>query len=444
MSTQIVTSSNLVTPTTKQVITASVSSVLGWGLDFFDLLLVLFVAPVIGKVLFPSDSQMLSIAAVYAGFGVTILFRPLGSIIFGHYADKHGRKKSMIIAVVGVGIITALMGALPTYAQAGLLAPVMFLLLRLVQGVFVGGVSASTHTIGMETVPQKWRGMMSGFVAGGGVAIGSLLASFSLWFVSSLVPEADFPVYGWRLMFLCGLITSVFGLILFNKLEESPLWVKTKLNEVEEQKKVNTPIKELFSSKYRRIMLANMILVACSGTLYYLTLGYLPTFLKLFNKVSAAQTGQIMMLASVIAFLSAVAIGHLSESIGRRKAFLLIAVIDLFVVPFLYFRLMGLSTLPTIVVLVLLLGLFGNAAYAPLLAYLTGCFPTRIRATGTSLSWNLGGAICGFTPTFVTMASPTVDDIPSRLIMFIIGALVILLICVGFMSKTQKEMEDMN
>src|SRR5580658_5055015 len=116
---------------------ALVASVLGWSLDLFDLFILLYVAPVVGALFFPSSQPTLSLAAVYASFAVTLLMRPVGAAVFGSYADRFGRKRAMIVAVVGVGLATAAFGLLPTVAQIGVGAAAMFLLLRLVQGVFV-------------------------------------------------------------------------------------------------------------------------------------------------------------------------------------------------------------------------------------------------------------------------------------------------------------------
>src|SRR6202171_2887745 len=162
----------------RQLVTALIASVLGWSLDLFDLFTLLYVAPVVGNLFFPSSQPTLSLAAVYASFAVTLLMRPVGSAVFGSYAHRHGRKGAMVIAVIGVGVATAAFGVLPTVEMVGVTAPILFLILRLIQGVFVGGVVASTHTVGTESVPAKWRGAMSGLVGGGGAGIGALLASF--------------------------------------------------------------------------------------------------------------------------------------------------------------------------------------------------------------------------------------------------------------------------
>src|SRR5580700_11162465 len=111
----------------RQMRNAIIASVLGWSLDLFDLFILLYVAPVIGTLFFPSTNATLSLAAVYASFAVTLLMRPIGSAIFGHFADVHGRKGAMLVAIVGVGVSTAAFGALPTIIQAGFAAPIMFL-----------------------------------------------------------------------------------------------------------------------------------------------------------------------------------------------------------------------------------------------------------------------------------------------------------------------------
>ena len=126
-----------------------------FSLDMFDLIILLYVASTIAPLFFLSDQPTLSLAAAYASYAVTLIMRPAGSAIFGNFADRRGRKRAMIVSVTGVGVVTALMGAVPTIHQIGLLAPIVFLTLRIVQGIFVGGVMASTHTIGTETVPER-------------------------------------------------------------------------------------------------------------------------------------------------------------------------------------------------------------------------------------------------------------------------------------------------
>ena len=139
---------------------AAFASVMGWSFDLFDLFLLLYVAGPIGRQIFPAESETLSLALVFASFAVSILLRPGGAALFGELADRIGRKKIMVTVLAGVGLSTAAMGLVPTYAAIGVGAPIIFLILRVVQGLFVGGVTATTHTLGTESVPERWRGLM--------------------------------------------------------------------------------------------------------------------------------------------------------------------------------------------------------------------------------------------------------------------------------------------
>ncbi|MGY3614536.1 MFS transporter [Bradyrhizobium sp. USDA 10063] len=412
-----------------QMINAIIASVLGWALDLFDLFILLYVAPVVGALFFPSSNAALSLAAVYASFAVTLLMRPLGSAVFGHYADVHGRKRAMLIAIIGVGISTAAFGVLPTIAQVGVVAPIVFLALRLVQGVFVGGVVASTHTIGTESVPAQWRGAMSGLVGGGGAGIGALLASFVFLITSSIFPGDAFAVWGWRFMFFSGLLSSLLGWFIFKNLEESPYFKELKRQQGTHQAKVSkAPVKEIFSGKYRNILLLNLLITFGGGAGYYLTSGYLPSFLKVINAVPNQTSSLILMGASVSAFFSAVLVGALSDGIGRRKTFLLIGVCAAVLLPLCYLGLAATKDVTEITLYAMAIAFIGNAGYAPVLIFLNERFPTAVRASGTGLSWNIGFALGGMTPTFVSLVSASPAQIPTSLAMFAVGVFIVYLI----------------
>jgi MFS transporter, MHS family, proline/betaine transporter len=406
----------------RQMRNAMLASVLGWSLDLFDLFILLYVAPVVGALFFPSSVPTLSLAAVYASFAVTLLMRPVGSAIFGHYADVHGRKGAMLVAIVGVGISTAAFGLLPTIAQVGLIAPVLFLVLRLVQGIFVGGVVASTHTIGTESVSPAWRGAMSGLVGGGGAGIGALLASFMFLITSSIFPGDAFTVWGWRVMFFSGLLSSLLGWFIFKSLEESPFF-KEQLRKKAAGKIAVTqpPVKTLFSSSYRNVLLLNLLVTFGGGAGYYLTSGFLPSFLKVVNRVPNGTASLILMGASVAALVSAVLLGTLSDFIGRKKTFLLVGVCLAILLPICYLNLAKASDTTTIAFYALAIAFLGNAGYAPILVFLNERFPTEIRASGTGLSWNIGFALGGMMPTFVSLASAGPAQIPMSLSIFIVG-----------------------
>jgi MHS family proline/betaine transporter-like MFS transporter len=406
---------------TRQMRNAIVASLLGWSLDLFDLFILLYVEPVVGQLFFPSSIPTLSLAAVYASFAVTLLMRPVGSAIFGHYADVHGRKNAMFVAIVGVGISTAAFGVLPTIAQAGYIAPVLFLILRLVQGIFVGGVVASTHTIGTEWASPNRRGAMSGLVGGGGAGIGALLASFVFLVMSSLFPGDAFAVWGWRCMFFAGLLSSLLGWFIFNNLEESPFF-----KEQQKRKAAGTatatdkPVKKLFSRRWRNVLFLNLLITFGGGAGYYLTSGYLPSFLKVVNGVPNNVSSLILMGASVIAMVSAIFFGAVSDYIGRKKTFLLVGVCMAVLLPVCYLGMAKATDTSAITLYALAIAFLGNAGYAPILIFLNERFPTEIRASGTGLSWNIGFALGGMMPTFVSLASAGPAQIPMSLSVFVV------------------------
>jgi MHS family proline/betaine transporter-like MFS transporter len=417
---------------------ALVASVLGWSLDLFDLFILLYVAPVIGALFFPSTVPTLSLAAVYASFAVTLLMRPFGSAIFGHYADVHGRKNAMFVAIIGVGFSTAAFGLLPTIAQAGALAPILFLILRLIQGVFVGGVVASTHTIGTESATPERRGAMSGLIGGGGAGLGALLASFIFLITSSIFPGEAFAVWGWRCMFFSGLLSSLLGWFIFNSLEESPFFKEKQRQKAAGVASVTeAPVKTLFSSAWRNVLLLNLLVTFGGGAGYYITSGYLPSFLKVVNNVPNNVSSLILMGASVVAIVSAIAVGALSDAIGRRKTFLLAGVCMIILLPLCYLGMAAAKDTTMITLYALAIAFLGNAGYAPILIFLNERFPTEIRASGTGLSWNIGFALGGMMPTFVSLAAGTPAQIPTSLATFAVVIFAIYLVGAFLVPETK-------
>ncbi|WP_058833484.1 MFS transporter [Luteimonas abyssi] len=418
----------------RKVLTAAFASTFGWALDLFDLFILLYVAPIVARLFFPSDSPTLSLAAVYASFAVALLVRPIGSAIFGVYADRHGRRKALMVSMVGVGLATAAFGALPTIAQIGVVAPLLFLILRVVQGIFVGGIVASTHTIGTESVPPRYRGLMSGMVGGAGAGIGALLASLAYFVLSNVFPGEQFDVWGWRFMFFCGLISTVFGLVMFKYLEETPVWQKLQAAKAAGKvAPVASPLRRLFGQEYRKIMSVNLLITFGGGATYYIASGYLPTLLNMVAEVPHGETSKILMYGSLATIVSSLFFGWLADALGRRPAFAIAGVAALVGLPSMYLAIAATTSLVAITWLAIGIALVAGAVIAPILIFLNERFATELRASGTGLSWNIGFALGGTMPTFVSLLSATPAQIPMVLagfgaalaVIYLIGVLVI-------------------
>ncbi len=382
----------------RQVTLAVAFSALGWSFDLFDLFVLLYVAPALAHVFFASGRPMLSLAGVYAAFTATLLMRPAGGWVFGRYSDRRGRRRAMRVAALGVGVATALMGALPTVQSVGLLAPVLFVSLRLVQGVFMGGMVASTHTLGTESIAARRRGLASGIISGGGSGVGKLVASLVFLLVSALFPGRLYLEWGWRVMFFSGLLSSMLGLLVFSRVQESPLWEALQRSAAPAPAAPRPGL-----GGFAPTMLLCVVLTGAGGGLSYLTSGYLPTFLKLVNHVPPRSLGLMLSVSALGVIGASVLAGHLSDVLGRRPAMLLYGAASLLLLPLLYLGLEHAVSPLWVGGCAVLLSALGTFAYAPLMIVLNERFPTAIRASGTAVSWNIGFALGGSMPVLVSL-----------------------------------------
>jgi Na+/melibiose symporter-like transporter len=269
--------------------------------------------------------------------------------------------------------------------------------------------------------------------------------------MSSIFPGELFDVWGWRCMFFTGIISSLLGLFVFSSLEESPLWKKLAAEKAAKAANrdpsvpvevIRSPIKTLFSRDYRGILFVNLLLTIGGGSGYYLTSGYLPTFLKVVSHASNGTAAAILMMASVGVLLASVSAGHLSTFIGRKGAFIWIGLVRLIALPALFLLLPTTQSITMIGVYAVVLSALGSAGYAPVLIFLNERFPTAIRATGTGLSWNIGFAIGGMMPTAVSLVAKDASELPMTLAIFVGVISVIFLAGAFIVPETLGKLEN--
>ncbi len=207
---------------------AMVSQFLGFMLDAYDMALVLIMAPILVKVFVsPKGSAAWQYIVIVFTYSITMAARPIGSALFGRYADKIGRKSLLFFTIGGVGVVSLLGGFLPTYAQIGVWSYVLFCFLRLLMGVFFGGEYAVGHTFAIEYAPQKRRGAIGGFIQSG-FPLGYVLGSLVFALVSFLTTKETMFAYGWRIVFMTGIIPVFVALYIRSNLDESPEFEKAK------------------------------------------------------------------------------------------------------------------------------------------------------------------------------------------------------------------------
>jgi MHS family proline/betaine transporter-like MFS transporter len=430
-------------PASKSALPAAFASVAGWAFDLFDLFLLLYVAKAVGHQIFPAESETLSLALVFASFAVSIVMRPAGAAFFGELADRKGRKTIMVTVLAGVGLSTAAMGLVPTYASIGVVAPIIFLVLRVIQGLFVGGVTATTHTLGTESVPPRWRGLMSGLIGAGGAGLGAAMASVVFIIVSRFYPGDSFNEFGWRVMFFSGLMGGLLSLFVLRKVEESPMWLKA-----QEAAKSGVPAArmrflDLIAGEYRSITLLNIAVAAGGGAMYYLTSGFLPTMLDSVVGMPSGPRGIVLLVSSLVVVVASVLAGEASQRYGRRKTMLALGAVNIVALPILTLLIARSDPGSTtrIMLAACLLAFLANAAYSPVMIFLNERYPTAIRSRGTAVSWNTGFMLGGLLPTFVNLLSPTVSDIPGRLVAFIIGAAAVFIAAVLWSPETRGRLD---
>ncbi|MBK1783631.1 MFS transporter [Prauserella cavernicola] len=392
------------------------AAVLGWTVDMYDLLVILHVASYVSAAFFPAEAgSLVGLTATYAAFAVSLVVRPLGALVFGSFADRAGRRPAMVLAVIGAGAATALMGVLPGVATLGFVAPVLLIVLRIVQGLFVGGITASTHTLATESLPERWRGMAAGLIKGGGASLAVVLINLLVIALVALLGQDAFASWGWRVLFVVALAGSLLNYLVLRRVEESPAWVARNAARDTSAAKIR-PGRALFSRQWRTVTLAAVAIVFTASAPYYLTTGILPTVYKQVLNMSQDSASLFLIVNVVLSAAVAVVCGHLSQRVGRRKVFLVSGTACLVLIPGLY---LVMSTGPgewLLLVCGALMVMASGAISAPLIIFVNELFPTEIRSTATAFSWNVGYGLSGMLPTLVTGISAGVSSIIPTLI----------------------------
>ena len=407
----------------KQQKVVALGSWLGWSLDGYDLVLMLLVIPSISQLFFPSTDATLSLMAIFATYVITLIMRPFGGAFFGNLGDKYGRKKPMIITILGFSLATFATGLLPTWQMAGILAPILLIVLRFIQGFFAGGEWGSGTVITMETVNKPHRGLLSGFFQSG-YNLGFVIASIVYQIVLSHYPGNSFLEMGWRIMFFTGIIPGLVATFVRFKMSESATW----LQKSREHKIERTPLKKIFVTEKRKFFLALIIMTGLMFS-YYTSIGFLPTFLQKYVNLDKPEVATLMIVATVTSLLGQIFAGFISQYIGRRKTMMIIAAVAIIVaIPSIY-GLYHASTIFERIVYVIILIMAATTAFGPIPAFLAERFQTSIRNSASGFAYNGGLLVGSWAPLIaVTVLSRVGPLAPIFLgINLIIGSVVLLI-----------------
>ena len=371
---------------------AMVSQFLGFMLDAYDMALVLVMAPILVKVFAsPKGSEAWQYITVVFTYSITMAARPVGSAIFGHYADKIGRRRLLIVTIAGVGVMSGIAGFLPTYASIGVWSYVLFCVLRFVMGCFFGGEYAVGHTFAIEHAPSKRRGTIGGFVQSG-FPLGYVFASLVFALISILAGKAAMAAYGWRIAFMTGIVPVLLALYIRQMLPESP--------EFEKAKKRGDIEKAPFFSLFKPPALWDFLQVFVFMTGLFLTdysvYGFLPNILTLGGRGFDPTTYSLIYgFALFMAFLGYNFYGWLSDRTGRKSLTQWYCVfLVVFGIP-VYYVLYNAAVAHNLVLAVVgtVMAAMLKLAWGIVPAYLSERFPTRRRAVGVGFGYSAGALI---------------------------------------------------
>jgi MHS family shikimate/dehydroshikimate transporter-like MFS transporter len=388
------------TPLTRTQKRTIAGGAIGTLMEYYDYYLYgLASAAIFPAVFFTGEDPIVAQLSSFATFAVGFFLRPVGGLVFGHIGDRVGRKTTLMITVVGMGIATAGIGLIPPEASIGIVAPLLLIFFRMCQGFFVGGEMGGAATMVVEHAPVGKRGMYGAFlISGAGIAN---VASAGLMAGLGLGPESWFLTWGWRIPFVLGLVLAIIALVLRSKLEESEEFKETKQAQADAGVKSN-PIREVFRHPKNAIM--GILIGLPQSIAGYVVLTFGIAYMVNQNDIPAWQGFAGTMIVGILQIFVAPAYGALSDRIGRRKVYIAGCVgFALLVWP--TFLLYDTSNL-VLIWAGMILGFVipGVAMQATLQTMLAEMFDPEARTTGVNIGYQISNTLGGGLAPFICTA----------------------------------------
>jgi len=401
----------------RQLRWVAAASGVGTTVEWYDYFIFSTAAALIfGSQFFSSLSPASGTLAAFATLGAGFLARPLGGVLWGHWGDRIGRKRMLVASLMLMGVATVGVGLLPTYGQIGVWAPILLVLLRLLQGLSAGGEWGGAALMAVEHAPPGKRGVY-GSASQIGVPAGLILAQGMFFLMSNVVSSAQFAAWGWRIPFLSSIVLVGVGLFVRLKVEESPVFRALR----DEQARSQVPVVEVFRERGRELFLASTSFIA-NTAIGYVFLAYLLSYGTSVLKLSRNLLLIVIIVGSVSWLISIVASAMWSDRVGRKPVYLIGSVLMVvWAVPFfvLFDTKQPIWLLVAVIVLTGGLGL----TFGPQSALFAGMFEPRYRYSGASISYAVGAVVGGgFAPLIATaLYTATGTSLSVSLYMILVG-----------------------
>ena len=379
-----------------------VASLIGTAIEFFDFYIYATAAVIVfPHIFFPQGDPTAATLQSLATFAIAFIARPIGSAVFGHFGDRVGRKVTLVASLLTMGISTVLIGLLPGYETIGVMAPLLLALARFGQGLGLGGEWGGAALLATENAPPRKRALYGSFPQLG-APIGFFFANGTFLLLSWLLTDEQFMAWGWRVPFIFSAVLVLIGLYVRVSLHETPVFAKV----AAAKKQVKVPLGTLLTKHVRVTVLGTFIMLA-TYTLFYIMTVYSMTFSTSPQGLGLPRNEVLwMLMMAVIGFGVMVPVaGLLADAFGRRKSMVIITMLIILFALFVFPPLLG-SGSPVLVMAYLLIGLsLMGLTFGPMGALLPELFPTEVRYTGASFSYNvssiLGASVAPYIATWL-------------------------------------------
>ncbi|MFZ3556388.1 MFS transporter [Streptomyces sp. BH055] len=409
----------------------AVASFIGTAIEFYDFYVYgTAAALVLNAAFFPNLTPINATLASFSTYAVAFAARPIGSLIFGHFGDRIGRKSVLVASLLLMGLSTAFVGLLPGYSTLGLWAPILLVLLRFLQGVGLGGEWGGAALLAVEHAPRGKRGLFAAFPQLG-PSVGFFAATGIFWLLSESLSDEAFKSWGWRIPFLLSFLLVAVGLFVRLKISETPVFAKV----MAEQEASRAPALEVFKRHPKEILLGAGGMIIAYGLFYTAT-----TYCLAYGTTTLGVPRSTMLAVSLVACLFLAAGTWLaatrSDAGGRRKMVLIGSCLAI-VWGLALFPLMD-TEKPVLIALALGGALFCmGVVYGPMGAYLPELFGAKVRYSGASFAYNLGGVLGGaVSPLIATRLQSALGS--SSVGWYVSAMAVVSLLCVLALPETRE------
>lgn len=395
---------------------AAASGWIGSALEYYDFFIYATAASLIfPQIFFPSSNPTVAIVASLATYGVGYVARPIGAFVLGHWGDTHGRKNVLILCMFLMGFSTIAVGLLPTYEQIGILAPILLVIMRLIQGFAVAGEISGASSMILEHAPFGRRGYYASYTLQG-VQAGQIMAAAVFLPLAHFMPEAAFNSWGWRIPFLLSFIVIIAGWIIRREVDETPAFQEEGSQNAKPRSPVIEAIQTTWPDMIRVILMALMNVIPVVATIFGAAYAVQAAYGIGFHKDVYLW---IPVLGNIVACIVIPYVGNLSDKIGRRPP-IIVGALGSGVLAFGYLYAISIHSVPLAIVMsVLMWGVVYQGYNAIFPSFYPELFPTRTRVSSMAISQNIGTAFTALLPAlFAIVAPPGSQNVP-----LIVGAI---------------------